>query len=261
MYKAFFCDLDNTLLNKDKLISNENIEAIKYAEKRDCKFLVCTGRLPFCINMFKEQLNLKDAVTTNGCIVYKDGKKIKDEYLKYEDTKAILDYGIKHNEYERIFVEDYLYLLHIEKGQEDAHFYKESKGISEEEAYRIIKENKIYKMSFFGDHEHMTKIKKDLEKLDLDIEIVFSGNKLLECIKKGESKAKGVIDYCKASKIDIKDTIGAGDNENDLEMLRVVGLSACPCNSTNEIKEICDYICDSDCNNSCIKEIVEYIIK
>ena len=48
MYKCIFCDLDGTLLNDDKKISSANLKAIERARAAGVKFVVCTGRLPFC---------------------------------------------------------------------------------------------------------------------------------------------------------------------------------------------------------------------
>ena len=44
-YKLIFCDLDETLLDKDRKIPIKNIEAIKKAkEEYNIKFVCATGR-------------------------------------------------------------------------------------------------------------------------------------------------------------------------------------------------------------------------
>lgn len=48
MYKCIFCDLDGTLFDDNKQISDLNLEAIYKARAAGVKFVVCTGRLPFC---------------------------------------------------------------------------------------------------------------------------------------------------------------------------------------------------------------------
>ena len=44
MYKLIACDLDETLLNDDHMVSQENVKAIKAASKAGVKFVLATGR-------------------------------------------------------------------------------------------------------------------------------------------------------------------------------------------------------------------------
>lgn len=44
MYKIIVCDLDETLISKDRTISQENIQAIRQATEKGVIFVPCTGR-------------------------------------------------------------------------------------------------------------------------------------------------------------------------------------------------------------------------
>lgn len=257
MYKAIFSDLDGTLLNDEKKISVRDLEAINKAKEKGVKFLVCTGRLPFCYKMYKDELDLSNAVSTNGAIIYSNGEIIKAKYLTKDIAIKILDYAITHGEYERIFGKDYLYLLNIEKGGSDAYFYKDSKGVSEKEAIDLINNIDIVKFGFYGERKHLEKIRKDIDNMHLDVDTVFSGAKLLEVLVKGENKGQGIIDYCKYNNIDISETIGVGDEENDMPMLKTVGLACCPNNASNKVKDICSYTTKVNNNDGAIAEIIE----
>lgn len=261
MYKVIFSDLDSTLLTDDKKICQRNIEAINAANKKGIKFVFCTGRLPYCYDMYEKDVDLSDAVSTNGTIVFVDNKIIKAKSILKEDAFKIINYGIEHNEYERMFTFDYLYLLNPEKGGSDVNFYEKSKGVTNKEALEILKEKDMYKLSFYGDHNHLLEIRKDIEKMNLTIDLVFSDPRLLEMIYKGESKGQGIIDYCRYNNINIEDTIGIGDEENDATMLETVGLACAPSNASDSIKKICDYVTKADNNEGAIAEIIEkYVI-
>lgn len=261
MYKVIFSDLDCTLLTDDKRICKKNLEAIASAKEKGIKFVVCTGRLPFCYKMYGDELDLSEAVSTNGEVVYSKGKIIKSTYLSKDVARKVIEYGIENNEYEKIFGLDFLYLLNIENGGSDANFYKESKGVSNDEALKLVDEINIYKLGFFGEREHLKEVRKDIEAMNLNADTVFSGPRLLEVVVKGETKAQGIIDYCKYNNIDISDTIGAGDEENDKEMLKAVGLACCPSNASKQIKEISDFVTKADNNEGCIAEIIEKYVK
>ena len=52
-----------------------------------------------------------------------------------------------------------------------------------------------------------------------------------------------------------------GDDMNDLEIMKVVGLSACPSDAMTEIKNISDYVCKNRGGNGAFREFAEIIIK
>jgi 3-deoxy-D-manno-octulosonate 8-phosphate phosphatase (KDO 8-P phosphatase) len=52
-----------------------------------------------------------------------------------------------------------------------------------------------------------------------------------------------------------------GDDTNDLEVIKVVGLSACPFDAIPEIKNISDYVCKNRGGNGALREFAEIIIK
>jgi 3-deoxy-D-manno-octulosonate 8-phosphate phosphatase (KDO 8-P phosphatase) len=51
-----------------------------------------------------------------------------------------------------------------------------------------------------------------------------------------------------------------GDDVNDAEVLRAVGLSACPGDAMPEVKDICDIICHQPGGRGAFRELVEWII-
>lgn len=52
-----------------------------------------------------------------------------------------------------------------------------------------------------------------------------------------------------------------GDDVNDLEIMKLVGLTACPSDAIDEVKNISDYICISRGGYGAFREFAELIIK
>ncbi len=52
-----------------------------------------------------------------------------------------------------------------------------------------------------------------------------------------------------------------GDDFNDEEVLKMVGLSACPADALEPIKELCDYICTVEGGQGAFRDLAELIIK
>ena len=48
-----------------------------------------------------------------------------------------------------------------------------------------------------------------------------------------------------------------GDDINDLEVLKKVGLSACPSDAVLKIKKVCDYVLESNGGDACFREFAE----
>ena len=51
-----------------------------------------------------------------------------------------------------------------------------------------------------------------------------------------------------------------GDDLADVDILKAVGLSACPGDAITECMEVADYICDKRGGEGCVREFVEYIL-
>lgn len=72
--KILFTDLDGTLLNRDKKISSENLEAIDYASRQGNITVISTGRslssaLPYIEELASVQKQ-SYAITYNGGLIY-----------------------------------------------------------------------------------------------------------------------------------------------------------------------------------------------
>ena len=73
MIKLVAIDMDGTLLDSNKKIPRENIEAIQKVARTGVKIVLCTGRPKSGIIPYFEQLGLTDEeyiIMNNGCTVY-----------------------------------------------------------------------------------------------------------------------------------------------------------------------------------------------
>ena len=73
---------------------------------------------------------------------------------------------------------------------------------------------------------------------------------------KGEALEK----ICQLSGCTIDECLAIGDNGNDLDMLKVAGISACPSNAVDYIKEVVDYISPVHCKDGAVGEIIEHFV-
>lgn len=258
MSKYVFCDLDFTLLDDNREVSKENLDAIKAFEAKGNHFIICSGRVPFALAPYKELLNSQDVITSNGALIISNNKVIKKVLLSKEQLLPMTDYAVKNNLSVRYFTSDLLILLNKDNGSMQSFIYKQHILVDNNTVYDTIKDKEIIKIAFISDDK---KVLQDAEKfvnsLNIDVETTYSSNIFMEVNAIGQNKGNAILDYCKLNNIDIKDTIAIGDNDNDAPMLKAAGFSACPSNSIKEVKVIVDYVCKNDNNNHAVKEVLE----
>jgi 3-deoxy-D-manno-octulosonate 8-phosphate phosphatase (KDO 8-P phosphatase) len=52
-----------------------------------------------------------------------------------------------------------------------------------------------------------------------------------------------------------------GDDENDLDCMKVCGVSGCPADATKEVKNASDFISEKEGGNGAVREFIEYILE
>jgi YrbI family 3-deoxy-D-manno-octulosonate 8-phosphate phosphatase len=61
-------------------------------------------------------------------------------------------------------------------------------------------------------------------------------------------------------KLQPEEVLFIGDDTNDLAVMKLVGLSACPANAISFVKEVADIVCETNGGGGCFREIAELII-
>ena len=93
-------------------------------------------------------------------------------------------------------------------------------------------------------------IKKRAEKLK--IEELHLGAK---------DKISVLNDILKRKNLKAENIAFIGDDMNDLEVMKLVGLAGCPADAMNEVIKISDYVCKKIGGNGAFREFAELIIK
>ena len=121
MVKLIAIDLDDTLLNTKKDITNENKAAIKKALEKGIKIVIASGRPFFRVSQILKELvidNEKNFVisynggyVSNGC----NTVIIKKEFLNNNETIDIVNEINKYNLNFTIYIDDDIYTLGIKE--------------------------------------------------------------------------------------------------------------------------------------------------
>lgn len=83
----------------------------------------------------------------------------------------------------------------------------------------------------------------------------------LDIYKAGCKDKKAIIEeLCMQYGISLENVVYVGDDINDIEAIKTVGLGCCPCDAVSQVKEVSDYIAKAKGGEGVIREITEYIL-
>ncbi|MGL4990172.1 MAG: Cof-type HAD-IIB family hydrolase [Sarcina sp.] len=273
-YKMICIDMDGTLLNSKKTLSNENKIALKKAYDQGVHIIICTGRNSKSALYFASQIGIESAViVNNGAIVIaEDGKTLifKDS-LDKEQCQAILDVSKKYKTIPNFHALGKIYLNSKFRRLINNMFFNKKIPMNYKIQSIYLKETNDWESLFenenevFGkciildlNKEKLKNIEKELEDTGL-LELSYSGKFCLEINKKGVNKGRAVEMLGQYYGIKKEEIICIGDNGNDISMIKYAGLGVAMKNGTQEVKNVADYITDTNDNNGVAKVVEKFI--
>lgn len=267
MYKMIFSDLDETLLTSDHHVPKINQVAIAKAREKGVKFVPATGRGYEMTKEILKEIGIADqeneyVIAFNGGMIVecKDFKELLFQGLDYDVVEKIYNFGKNFDVCIEIFTPEGVYIFHANKDEiarktkQKANFHViEGDDLSFLKTHRLVKI--IFQkrdMAYLHDLAHqMTDI------TDGVVEVSYSSSRYLEFnhlgVNKGQA-AKWLADYLG---IDIMDTIAIGDNENDVSMLQVAGLSVAVKCAEPHIQALADTVTTRDFYEGAVAEMIE----
>jgi 3-deoxy-D-manno-octulosonate 8-phosphate phosphatase (KDO 8-P phosphatase) len=76
-----------------------------------------------------------------------------------------------------------------------------------------------------------------------------------------DDKKDALKDFKHIHNIESKNILYMGDDINDLEVMKEVGLGSCPQDAVAEIKSIADYISHKNGGSGCVRDVIEQTLK
>lgn len=270
MKKILFTDLDGTLLNDDKLVSEENHAAIQRLLDAGHYLVVSTGRPVKSGFKVVQRLGL----TMPGCymIAYNGGtifdcseqkilteKTFPIEYVQYlfeEANKCGIHIQTYGEDDKVLTTKDSPELQYYLKGNRNALDYEISESVCkllDKEPHKVLlihmEEEKLLK--FREEHQDWAEEK---------CESTFSSRQLLEYLPKGVNKGSGVCMLCEMLGVEIENAYAAGDERNDISMIEAAGVGVAMKNAVDEAKAVADYVTENDNNHDGIAEVIDKLI-
>ncbi|MBR3230233.1 MAG: HAD hydrolase family protein [Bacilli bacterium] len=73
-------------------------------------------------------------------------------------------------------------------------------------------------------------------------------------------KKSKLLEICEEKSISLDDILYIGDDINDLDCLKVCGVSCCPKDAAKEVKNECDFISNFNAGEGAVREIIDLVL-
>lgn len=268
MYRMVVTDLDGTLLNSKKQISEKTAEIIKKLKECHIYFVMASGRSDVMMKSYIRQLQHEGAII--GC----DGALVRDLSSGEIIYEQALDSKICRNSF-RICREKglqyYVFTADALVGDDSSNerlviHQKFNKTVSEEDQIPIkivedlsefVKNHQVYKIVASHDEKEYLDKAAEFFRKELEVDAIRSGKNVLAVKAKGVSKAAALKILAKQLGIAMEEMLAFGDEVNDIEMLEAVGCGVAMENADDIVKEHADGVTMSNDEDGVAKKIRE----
>ena len=272
-YKLICMDMDGTLLNDKKQVSERAIRAINKAHNLGVKVVIATGRIFVSAGFYGDIIGVKaPIIASNGAYIREKDcdRAIYEEGLGRENYPMIVELLKKYHIVPHFYTEDTIYteeIIHSSLTYQNANktlpLNRQVKIVVVDDWNKLFEgENpRIIKAMAVGTNEDKIKAAKaEFIKLN-KFQVVSSYRNCFEVMAKTTSKGNALKKICDYYGIHRNEIIAIGDNENDISMIEFAGLGVAMGNAEEEVKEIADYITATNEEDGVAKVIEKFIIE
>ena len=235
--KIFFTDMDDTLLNSEKQVTKENMDAISEALAAGHKIVFNTGRPLSGFLLYRRTIPLEYAR-----VIFEKTQEAGLYCHTYSDTSLLCRHA---GEETRVYTQ----AIHIPVVEDPLL----PEHLAEEPCKMIVID--------LHDRAKMDAYRAAMEPWAKGkISMFYSSPHYLEHVPEHVSKGHAVKKLCELLQIPLANTVAAGDQENDISMIEAAAVGAAMKNATDAVKASADYITENDCNHSGVAEILRKFI-
>jgi len=264
--KLLCTDIDGTLLNADRWLSEETISAFA---KADLPTILASSRMPSALTYLQEGLDILGSpiiAYNGGLILDRTGNIVESYTFHLGILEVVIDHQIRNTYNLSIFTDDDWFTA-----QEDSWTKREinntrvqPKILNPQETLRVLSIEKkgIHKLMCMGDPKELDTLVQLLTPYSEQVHLYRSKDTYVEITPKNIDKAKA-LQLLLENEFDIgmEDVMAFGDNHNDDELIKHAGLGVAVGNATDTLKSLADYVSPfSNKEDAVAKAISKFLI-
>ncbi|MFJ1627013.1 sugar-phosphatase [Marinilactibacillus psychrotolerans] len=261
-------DMDGTLLNPERKVTDEVKAAIHEAKMAGIKIVLCTGRPYPGVLSYLEELDLKNSgdyvITYNGALVQKTDTEeiISHHTMDHKDYLTLESSARETGVHFHAIRNDGIYTPNKDIGKysvlesfinEVPLFYSAPEDMEKEKGYN--------KMMMIDDEQLLeAAIAKLPKELWEQYTILRSEPFFLEFLNKKANKGIALEDLANSLDIPRERVMAIGDGGNDVHMIEYAGTGVAMENARDGLKEVADVFTTSNAENGVAKAIRDYAL-
>lgn len=248
-YKLLVLDLDGTLTNNKKEITEFTYNTLITAQEIGLKIVLASGRPTYGVAPLADALKLN---VYEGYILSYNGGEIIDWKTNEMMYKNLLDADVLPYLYQCAKENDLAILSYdgqyvLTENPEDEYVIKEARlnkmGIKKVDNFLEALKHPVAKCLIVGNPERLSVLEKEMyNHLKERMGVFRSEPYFLELVPKGIDKALSLAVLLKKIGLSREEIIAIGDGFNDLSMIKYAGMGIAMSNAQQTVKDNADFI-------------------
>lgn len=245
MIKMVVTDVDGTIVGKDEILHEEFVSYVKWLREQGIFYTIATGRSARLAEDYIQKLQIEiPYVACNGGTIIQNGKVLMQKTIPLHALKEIFEVADRMG----------MSLMYTINGEEFA--YKETPYVLEQqkkynryktprkptkEEWETANVDKVIVMAAVRDGS-IGKIEDLCEKLPKPFGYKRYANKAIDILHFESTKECGVKELAKRMKLSMNEILFAGDDLNDVQLMKEAGIGIAVGNAQPPAKEAADYV-------------------
>ncbi|MBR1639825.1 MAG: HAD family phosphatase [Treponema sp.] len=268
--KLIALDLDDTLLNDNREITDLTVEALRQCARQGIYVVLCSGRAEDAILPFVRRLEIagleagRFLIAINGCSIF-DLHKRQQIFCRKVDADVLLrtnqiaeERGLRSE----VYTPDTIYYREETKWTKMDVELCGLKGAVVADYDEFLKQG-FTKMLVPGEPEELLALQDELRAEFGERAVIFTSKPyFLEILPPNCGKGEAVTWLAKELGFGPENVMGFGDSMNDESLIRMAGHGVAMCNGLDAIKNIARYVTDYDNNHDGVgKFLQKFVLK
>ena len=272
MKKIFFTDLDDTLLNRKKEITERNRRAITQTLQRGNSIVITTGR---ALVPARRQAELLGLTGENCYMICYNGSLIYD----FAKDRIVRQIGLPAGIVKQVFASAASFGIPAQAYSAQEVIVERDTPVTREYCriqqvpFRVVEDAADYLAATpqpltpkilivdYRRPERVTAFRQLITPLMADqADIFLSHDDMMEIVPPGVNKGAAIHLLCEYLGMPMEATVSAGDAENDLQMIQEAHVGCAMCNGEEIVKAAADYVTANDCDHDGVAEILEKFV-